>query len=117
MELRVLMDELDKLYEHKPIRMRDGYSLIPEFSSYRGYYEQLAIDYTDEPADDFTVRDFKNLLEEALDQGTMEGYKGGTFSIDCDTEVVLANYGCSGGFFIAEFIEREDDVYMAVGDI
>lgn len=117
MELGKLLNELDKVYENKPIVFRKGYTLLSDFHSYRGDYSQLAIEYSEEPNQEFTVRDFKELLDRALDKGTMEGYKGGDYDIDEDTEVVLASYGDSGGYAIAEFIEREDDVYMAVADL
>ena len=59
--------------------------------SYRGYYEQLAV----EPCPSSTVGQMLQELEEAVGK-TYEGYKGGDFTMDENTRVWLAYYGDYG---------------------
>lgn len=81
-----LLEQLDSFEENKKLRLSTGkfFSLSGEFDSYRGYYEDLAIDKdhaTDESTAS-TVFDLKKVLNNALEQGEMCGYKGGDYSID-----------------------------------
>lgn len=118
MELGNLLNELESFYEHKTIKMKSDYVLLPKYHSYRGYYHQLAIDYASVPGfEEITVKQLKDTLYEALEVGVMEGYKGGEYAIDTDTKVVIAGYGDSGGLYIAEFIEYEDYIYLATADM
>ena len=118
MELGRLLAELEGFYEYKTIKLKSDYALLPKYHSYRGCYHQLAIDYTFvHGIDEITIEQFKNTLHEALEAGVMEGYKGGEYSIDTDTKVVIAGYGESSGLYIAEFIEFEDHVYLATADM
>lgn len=69
-------------------RVRHGFS---HPHSYRGFYEQLAF----EPDEHVTVGSMLADAKSAL--GTVfEGYKGGQFCMDQDTNVWLASYGSSG---------------------
>lgn len=71
--------------------------------SYRGYYEQLAIAYTHEPTDVF-VRTMLDGLTEAVGK-TFHGYKGGSYRMDCDTPLWVANYGECGDTAVAGLID------------
>lgn len=59
--------------------------------SYRGYYDQLAF----EPAENVRLGLMLDLAQRALGQ-TYEGYKGGSYTMDGETECWLANYGSCG---------------------
>ena len=60
--------------------------------SYRGYYEDLAI----EPSETgVNVVEFIKACEEA-DGETFTGYKGGDFTMDLDTPIFVAYYGSTG---------------------
>jgi hypothetical protein len=63
-------------------------------SSYRGYYEDVAIGWS-EDADSMTA---KQLLEafKAANGKTQQGYKGGTYTVNDDTAVWVANWGRTG---------------------
>jgi hypothetical protein len=70
--------------------------IIPgSLDSYRGYYEQLAIE--PEMGGDgkkVTVEEFLKRLEEAVG-ATFTGYKGGEFTMDRDTPIWIAEYSMS----------------------
>lgn len=59
--------------------------------SYRGYYDQLAF----EPTDNAKVSEMLKCAEESLGK-EFTGYKGGEYTMDKHTDVWLAHYGNSG---------------------
>lgn len=68
-----------------------------EVMSYRGFYEQLAINYGkgDSEGDRINVTDFLSLLENTVGK-VFEGYKGGDYVMARKTPLWVANYGESG---------------------
>ena len=73
--------------------------------SYRGYYEDLALGYTDEyQKEDTTVEALLKILEEAVGK-TYTGYKGGDFYMDENTALWVANHSESGGTAIVDVID------------
>jgi hypothetical protein len=84
-----------------------------DVGSYRGYYDQLAVEWTDESV--MTVADFLTLLRNAVG-ATFEGYKGGEYRMTRDTPVWVANYGRSDGTGITGVHEGEFDVLLAVAN-
>jgi len=96
-----LLEQLESFEENKKLRLSTGefFNLNGEFDSYRGYYEDLAIEkevVSDDSASS-TVFDFKKILNNALKQGEMCGYKGGDYSINESTLVWFGSYGTTGG--------------------
>jgi hypothetical protein len=79
--------------------------------SYRGYYEELAIEYSAATANLLTAGEFVTDLESAIGN-TYEGYKGGSFTMTERTPLWCANYGESGGWAPAEVVERDDRVIV-----
>lgn len=61
-------------------------------ASYRGYYEQLAF----EPLENAKIADMLAYAESAVG-ATFEGYKGGDFTMDDESDCWIASYGASGG--------------------
>ena len=61
-------------------------------NSYRGYYDQLAIGFTDDADRPVKVSELLKELESAVG-GTFAGYKGGEYKMDKNTPVWCANYG------------------------
>ena len=59
--------------------------------SYRGYYEELAF----EPTDNTTVGEMLDCAKESLNK-TYTGYKGGEYTMDEYTDCNLAWYGSTG---------------------
>lgn len=76
------------------LKLADPESLIPLTNphSYRGYYEDLALEPTDFP---IKVSLLIEQLEAVLDT-ELTGYKGGEFLMTEDTPVWVSNYGTTG---------------------
>ena len=85
--------------------------LTAEFDSYRGDYAQMYIGYNFEPHK-FTVKNLKDLLLDAKRVGEMEGYKGGTFSINDNTLLNIASYSNCEGILPMGFKDIDDDNVM-----
>lgn len=84
------------------VRFDFGYFSPGTFHSYRGYYEDLAVEYVKE---DCTVEQLRNRLQACL--GTdFYGWKGGTFTMYSDTPVWVANSGEACGVAIVDVIDH-----------
>jgi len=84
-----LMDVIVKLMEYPAEQVvTKGFG---EPDSYRGYYEDVAFT----PVDNTTVGEMRNHAISALDE-TFNGYKGGSYKMDKNTNVWLAEYGHEG---------------------
>lgn len=89
------LGELIALFEGQP----EDNSVIFDFGkftpsgidSYRGYYNHLALGYS-EDAPYAKVMDVVDMLKMAVGK-TFIGYKGGEFPMDLETPVWAANYG------------------------
>jgi len=79
-------------------------------SSYRGYYDQLAIGYESKYPRP-KVADVLTMLKDA-DGQTFTGYKGGEYTMDRDTAVWVANNGEVGGTGIIDIIDGEYAVIL-----
>ncbi|UIS25285.1 hypothetical protein [Erythrobacter phage vB_EliS-L02] len=91
-DLRDLAEQFD---ETVFIIAEDGGGITREHS-YRGYYEDLAFERSDEPT---PAREVLAMCERALSQ-TYEGYKGGDFTYGRDTPLWLAAYGTTGAAIV-----------------
>jgi hypothetical protein len=78
--------------------------------SYRGYYERLAIEPTENPT---TVGVFKKTLEDVIGR-KLTGYKGGEFTMDKDTLVHIDYYGRSNNIVPINIYKSKDDSYRLV---
>lgn len=65
---------------------------ICEPHSYRGYYIDLAFEMDDSTS---TVGEVLKMLQGCFLE-TFEGYKGGEFTMDKDTPIWIASWGCTG---------------------
>lgn len=84
-----LMNVILKLMEYPAEQVVTKGFRIPH--SYRVYYNELAF----EPEDNITVGEMREQAEYALNR-TFTGYKGGSYKMDEDTNVWLAEYGHEG---------------------
>lgn len=71
--------------------------------SYRGYYERLAFEPTNEPT---TVAYVLTVLDEA-DGETFEGYKGGDYTMGAHTFLHVAHYGDCGPQVVGLRVEAD----------
>lgn len=75
--------------------------------SYRGYYEDLAIEFEDKypyPK----VTDLLNLLKDAVGK-TFQGYKGGDYKMDENSRVWVANYSLTSDTVITGIVAGSYD--------
>jgi hypothetical protein len=83
-------EAIDKLNECEVGMMFESGFGMPH--SYRGYYDELAV----EPMANVRVSDMLHALDRGLTE-TFEGYKGGDYTYNEDTTLNLAHYGMCGG--------------------
>lgn len=81
--------------------------------SYRGYYEDLAFELSE---NDATVSELTDLLRNECLGETFEGYKGGLFTMKEDAPLWIAEWGCCGSKIIdiqegdvLTFLKEEED--------
>lgn len=92
----------------------EKYGLDGTFGSDRGDYYDLYFGLTTIKDDyNFTVKDFKKIIEKAYKQGIMRGYKGGGFNIEPDTLTRVGYYGYSGRF-ITRVVQKKDLVIIEI---
>lgn len=94
LQLGELIDLFEKCPPDKTVRYDFPHFVPGDLDSYRGYYEQLALEYVD-TGEVPTAASLLTKLK-AADGATFEGYKGGEFTMDRSTLVWVANYGSSG---------------------
>ena len=76
------------------------YDLIPtEFDSYRGYYDQLALNYDINGS--CTVEKLLKLAKQSVKK-TFIGYKGGNFLMTKNTPVWISNYGNTSNMLLTK---------------
>lgn len=108
-----LLKKIEKYEDGTPFKFTCDRFLDDEFDSYRGYYDDMYLGYSDKDEGYNTIGHLKRILEEALKQGTMVGYKGGDFSIDGGTLLWLSSYGMSSdGLMLVEVVEINGEVYI-----
>lgn len=77
--------------------------------SYRGYYDQLAI----EPDGQTTAGALATALSEAIGE-SFQGYKGGDYSMSRNTPVWLSRHGDASGYAVTGVVEAEDAVILNI---
>lgn len=88
--------------------------LCDDWSSYRGYYEDMRIGVTNELCE-FTVQQLIDLLNSAKAKGKMYGYKGGEFSVDDSTILWLEKlYNYCSGIAPIQFYKIDDENILLI---
>ena len=98
--LGALLEKLSNFEDYKEVILSTGDFLKNSYDSYRGYYEDISIEPSTENEDNMTVGKLEELVNRALSDGTMYGYKGGDFDIESSTLVWVAFYGCTGQMLV-----------------
>ena len=116
-----LLEKLQGSTYSKPVffkRLDDDREFILDlddpFFSYRGYYERMALGITNS-IDTLipTVGHVIQTLENALDEGTMEGYKGGDYSINKNVLMYAEwDYSSCNGMMINNVAEEDNRVLI-----
>lgn len=109
-----LLEKLDKYDDDKVFKFSNGKFFNGDFDSYRGYYKDLCIGYSDEDQGFNTVGKLKEVLSKALKQGVMYGYKGGEYPITLKTLVWLSNYREVSDYMIVDVLELEGQLYIII---
>lgn len=109
--LGMLIEELSKLNPKATVYI-EPFHLIPQgFYSYRGYYEDLAIEYSSE-GEECTVAVLLKWANSALGR-MFAGYKGGSFLMEVDTPIWVSNYGETSQMRLADIEVLGDNwVYL-----
>lgn len=84
-----LVEAVEKLKPDTIIRFDFGYFTPVGFHSYRGYYEDMAIGYTEDVYDSLTSGEWLDHLKSFFGQ-EMCGYKGGDYTVLENTGVWVA---------------------------
>lgn len=93
LNLGELIDLLKKRPKKEPVRFDFGWLVPTKCDSYRGYYEDLAIGFSEERVyPDPTVAVVLKDLQAAVGKEFM-GYKGGEYRMTRKSRVWAANYG------------------------
>lgn len=106
-------------YKEEAAVYYDFENLFPtEIDSWRGIYRELALNYCmnpDMPKDlPLKVTKFLTLLKNAVGK-SFEGYKGGSFIMNKDTQVWVANYGNAGSTAVIDIIDNDYNVIIITG--
>lgn len=80
---------------------------LGETISYRGYYNEIAIEPIEADVLHRSVFEVLKTLQESVGK-TFEGYKGGEYTMDESTPIWVASYGCSGKEVIATQVIHEE---------
>lgn len=107
-----LIAKLESAPKKLAIILSDGNS-PGVYSSYRGYYDHIAIEPGDEPT---TVKDFLKATKEVVGK-TYMGYKGGDYTMTKHTPVWVSAYGDYTGHGIVDLRVEKDKVVLIVKDI
>jgi hypothetical protein len=106
-----LIDRLKKCPPEREV-MFDWCGMGPvNFGSYRGYYDHLALSYEDGAR--ITAGDLLELAEAEVG-ATHSGWKGGTFRMDRNTPVWVANSGDCWGTGIVDVDSGGEDGWRVV---
>lgn len=109
MTIDELIEQLVKFDQNltTTIKYNHEYAEFGDLDSYRGYYQELAVD---RGRSDKTVGQVIEQLKEACGK-TFIGYKGGEFTMHGGTDVYFAEYGNTGPI-VDHVYEKDGAVYL-----
>jgi hypothetical protein len=107
-----IIDDLKRFKGGASLRFDFGYEVPGDLMSYRGFYEDLAV----EPVEDGerTVADFLKACEAAVG-ATYCGYKGGKYTMNANATVWVSRYGDATGTDIRGFHDEGYEVVILTG--
>ena len=109
-----LIQALKRQEEHRTVKFDFCYFVPTGVHSYRGYYEQLAVNYED--AEAHKVEDFLKVLEDALGEDFC-GYKGGVYKMKESTPVWVDKPNHSSGTAIVGVRDNGYQVILETANI
>jgi DNA/RNA-binding domain of Phe-tRNA-synthetase-like protein len=105
-----LIAALQRLDQHAEVRIDFAADYPGEVGSYRGYYEDLAIEFAQEKC---TVGELLQRLKNAVGE-VFEGYKGGEYQMNKNTAVWVADYGSMGRAITGVRESKSMDVILLI---
>lgn len=105
LNLGQIINQLEKLPQQKTISFDFCRAIPNKFNSFRGYYRDLAIQFTHD-YESITVEAFLNKAKECVGK-EFTGYKGGEYVMSLESRVWVAEYGSSSETRIS-MIKEED---------
>lgn len=120
MKLGELIEAFEKIVAHKDeyqdeptVRFDFGYMFPTDLDSWRGRYDELALNYTCK-GKELTVTRFLELLKSAVGK-QFTGYKGGKFTMTESTPIWASNYGEGCSTAVIGVIDRGYVVILTTG--
>ncbi len=108
----------DRKREHEATVKYDFEYLYPSFfDSWRGSYNELALDICGFGREDYkplTVSEFLKKAKQAIGQ-EFYGYKSGTYTMNKNTPIWIANYGNAGSTALIDVVDNEYEVILITG--
>jgi len=111
-----MLKKLEQFNDDARLFLSNDKFFTTEFGSYRGYYEDMYIGYSDTDTGLNTVGGLRGILEAALAKGEMKGYKGGDFPIDHDTLLWMSSYGEVDGWALVDVVKVGDAIVVVAKD-
>lgn len=103
----------EKHKEEATVRFDFEYLFPTEIDSWRGSYDELALNFISD-GEELTVSAFLRILKEAIGK-SFTGYKGGEYIMNEYTPVWAANYGNSGNTAVINVMDRGYLVVLVTG--
>lgn len=89
------------------------YLFPTDIDSWRGSYNELALNFTSE-GEQMNISDFLKMLKETIGK-EFTGYKGGEFIMNKHTPIWVANYGNSGNTAVIDVVDDSYQVILITG--
>lgn len=102
------ISDLSKYPEDAEVIIYPFYLYPIDFDSYRGYYEDLALSYSTNPEHKLTAGELLQKAKECINKN-FSGYKGGSFQMDKNSIIWLANYGETTDILLSGIRDRYND--------
>lgn len=112
LNLGQLIEKLEELIKKYPKEVNDhlsfdfGSAYPTGFCSYRGYYNELSLEFSGEYDGKYSLKDFLKVCEETVDK-TFTGWKGGDFKMNKNTPITVACGGRTSNTKIIDVIKSK----------
>lgn len=115
MTIDEMLERLKNFDDNMKVRVSDGNYFTGNFGSDRADYRDMYLENTtlEKEAKVKTVGDLIRVLNGALKQGRMTGYKGGEYEIEGYTIVTIGWEGFCGNH-ICDLREKDNIVYVVI---
>jgi hypothetical protein len=113
LKTEIILKDLKGRNEEATVRYDFEYLFPTSIDSWRGSYNELALNYKSE-GEEMSVSDFLQMLKDCIGK-TFTGYKGGEYKMNRLTPVWVANYGRSGNTAVIDVVDAGWFVMLVTG--